>query len=67
MGVGWDERGVGLACPTPSLTTHPISASAPLQSAGLQVVAQLKEGGVKLIAMRCAGFDCVDIEACQVG
>jgi D-lactate dehydrogenase len=30
-----------------------------------QAVAKLAEAGVKLIAMRCAGYDRVDLEACE--
>lgn len=31
----------------------------------LQVVKKLAENGVKLIALRCAGYDRVDIAACE--
>jgi lactate dehydrogenase-like 2-hydroxyacid dehydrogenase len=31
----------------------------------LQAIAKLAECGVKLIAMRCAGYDRVDLEACE--
>lgn len=31
----------------------------------LQVIKQLAAGGVKLIAMRCAGYDRVDVEAAR--
>ena len=31
----------------------------------LQAVAKLAQCGVKLIAMRCAGFDRVDLQACK--
>lgn len=31
----------------------------------LQAIARLAECGVKLIAMRCAGYDRVDLEACE--
>jgi D-lactate dehydrogenase len=31
----------------------------------LQVVQQLADSGVKLVAMRCAGYDRVDLAACQ--
>jgi D-lactate dehydrogenase len=30
-----------------------------------QAVAKLAKCGVKVVAMRCAGFDRVDLEACQ--
>jgi D-lactate dehydrogenase len=30
-----------------------------------QIVAKLAKGGVKLIAMRCAGYDRVDLAACE--
>ena len=32
---------------------------------GLQAIAKLAESDVQMIAMRCAGFDCVDLGACE--
>ena len=37
----------------------------PLPPILLQTVQKLSEYGVKLIAMRCAGFDRVDLAACD--
>jgi lactate dehydrogenase-like 2-hydroxyacid dehydrogenase len=36
-----------------------------LLAGACQVVNQLKQCGVKMIAMRCAGYDRVDLQACE--